>query len=666
MPSLLESFFFVFEGDTTKLKKSLDESDKLSDKLEQRLQGLDKTAGKVGEAFVDLTKKAGAAVASIVALGAIKKLVVDTADHTFALKQQAAALATSTENLSMWQNMARAMGGTADGATASLQAMHKELVEAARFPGAVTPFTLKLKNIGVTNDELRQGVTDPTAIYRRIAGAMQGRSAVQQQFIAGQFGISDQGLIAAMAQGRRALDEHIDRMKRLGVVTQQQAEAAAEFKYQTNELGIVFETVAREVTGVLLPPLTWLLRKVEDLVTFLRDHKNFTLAFFTGLGAVAADVLVPAFFSAAAAIWAFIAPVIAVPALIALVIAALALLYDDVQAFMNGQNSLIGEAAKKWPWFGDTVRAVVRLIGAELEWLNALIKDFFKYFLGLSQFIVDLFTKGPADALKRFSEKTKEIFDDLKSHFGKLWDRITGVAEAVTGNGPDQKAADGKTWGGSSAKLSGSEIDRGKYIADKLVKMGWTPEQAAGIAGSILQESRGDPNIVNPKSGARGIAQWLGSRVKDFEAYAGHSLSQSTLDEQIAFMNYELTQGKEQAAGRAIRATSTAQDAAIQHSLKYERAGRDEMNNARRVALGEAIAKGQAQLASASNNPMNATNSNVISNNVRGGNRTYQFTGDTTIHTQATDAKTLAQGYTEHLQGQLKNAQDQHDDGIAA
>lgn len=664
MPSLLESFFFVFEGDTTKLKKSLDESDKLSDKLEQRLQGLDKTANKVGEAFVDLTKKAGAAVASIVALGAIKKLVVDTADHTFALKQQAAALATSTENLSAWQNMARAMGGTADGATASLQAMHKELVEAARFPGAVTPFTLKLKNIGVTNDELRQGVTDPTAIYRRIAGAMQGRSAVQQQFIAGQFGISDQGLIAAMAQGRRALDEHIDRMKRLGVVTQQQAEAAAEFKYQTNELGIVFETVAREVTGVLLPPLTWLLRKIEDLVTFLRDHKNFTIAFFTGLAAVAADVLVPAFFSAAAAIWAFIAPVIAVPALIALAVAAIALLYDDVQAFMNGQNSLIGEAAKKWPWFGDTVRAVVHLIGAELEWLNALIKDFFKYFIGLSEFIVDLFTKGPTEALKRFSEKTKEIFDDLKKHFGKLWDRIVGVAEAVTGNGPDAKR--GASSGAGAPKTSKEQIARGRYIADKLIQMGWTPEQAAGIAGSILQESGGNPNAVNPTSGAQGIAQWLGSRKRDFETYAGHSLSESTLDEQIAFMNYELTRGKEQAAGRAIRATSTPQEAAVQHSLKYERAGMDEMNNARRIALGEAVAKGQAQLAAAASNPMNSTNSNVISNNVRGGNRTYQFTGDTTIHTQATDAKTLAQGYTEHLQGQLKNAQDQHDDGIVA
>jgi len=454
----------------------------------------------------------------------------------------------------------------------------------------------------------------------------------------------------------------------LGVVTKQQAEASAEFKFQTNELGIVFETLGRETMSALLPPLTWLLRKIEEIVLFLREHKTFTMAFFIGLAAVAADVIVPAFFSAAAAVWAFLAPIVAGPLLIAAVVAAIALLYDDVQAFMNGQKSLIGELAKKWPWFGDIVRATVGSIGESLSTLNALIKDFFKYFMGLSQFIVDLFTKGPSEALKEFSDKTKAIFEDLRSHFGKLWDRIVDSGKALIGQGPDQTNANDVAEERRKKPLSADQKERGKYIADKLVKLGWSPDQAAGVAGSILQESGGDPRAVNKTSGAEGISQWLGQRKKDFEAYAGHPLSQSTLDEQIAFMNYELTRGSEQAAGKRLKAAQTPEEAARIHSQYYERPGAAEANNARREANAQMIADAQTHIQNVNNNPVNTMNSQSIANSQSNSSTTNTTTinAPATIHTQSTDPATIAKVHTDMIRQQFKNAQNQYDDGVAA
>jgi hypothetical protein len=659
MPSLLESFYFVFDADTKGVKKGLNEGEKAADTLEAKLQGLDKTANKIGVAFVDLAKKAGAAVAAMVALGAVKKLVTDTADHTFELKQQAQALAVSTEYLSGYQNAIRAAGGSAEAATATLASFQTKLVDLARMPGGANPFSMMLKSFGLNNADLKAGVTDPVSVLSKLSERFSKLSPIQQQFVGRTFGI-DQGTITLMAQGRRAFDEHIDRMKRLGVVTQQQAESAAEFKYQQAELGILFETVARELTSALLPPLTWFLRKITDIVEFLRDHKNFTIAFFVGLGVAVSTVVVPAFISAAAAVWAFLAPILAGPVAIAAIVAAIALLWDDVQAFMNGENSLIGEAAKKWPAFGDTVRSVVRLIGDELKWLNDLIVDTFKYFEAFGRFIIELFTKGPSEALKRFGDKTKALFDDIKGHVKTLFGDILDVGKAVTGNGPQaQAAATDKQY------MSKNQTDKGRYIADRLIKMGWTPEQAAGIAGSILQESGGDPTARNKTSGAQGIAQWLGTRKKDFEAYAGHSLDVSTLDEQIAFMNYELTQGKERGAGNKLRSAQTPEEAARIHAQAYERAGKDEINIEKRQAYAEGVARAKASVEAANTSPINSTNSNVIANSTRQSNTTIQ-TGPTTIHTQATDAKQIAQGYTDHLRGQLKNAQDQHDDGVAA
>lgn len=141
----------------------------------------------------------------------------------------------------------------------------------------------------------------------------------------------------------------------------------------------------------------------------------------------------------------------------------------------------------------------------------------------------------------------------------------------------------------SGGRLSGGFIksaNTDKTIA-KLVAMGWTPEQAAGIAASFTQESSLDPAARNSKSGAYGIGQWLGGRVADFKAFSGRDLVGSSLEQQLEFFQYEVTRGKEQAAGKKLRASRTAADAAAIHSNDYERPSSDEANVARRQAIAE-------------------------------------------------------------------------------
>ena len=79
---------------------------------------------------------------------------------------------------------------------------------------------------------------------------------------------------------------------------------------------------------------------------------------------------------------------------------------------------------------------------------------------------------------------------------------------------------------------------------------GWSPAQAAGIVGNLQAESALNPQAFNGAGGGRGaagIAQWRGSRQTDFQEFAGVPLSQSTYQQQLDFVNYELTQGKEKA-----------------------------------------------------------------------------------------------------------------------
>lgn len=104
---------------------------------------------------------------------------------------------------------------------------------------------------------------------------------------------------------------------------------------------------------------------------------------------------------------------------------------------------------------------------------------------------------------------------------------------------------------------------------------GYSREQAIGMAASLHRESRLDPAAYNPAgggNGARGIGQWRGKRQEDFKRMFGKDLSNSTLEEQLAFHQWELT-NSEAGAGAAIRGAGSARAAAMVHSRLFERHG---------------------------------------------------------------------------------------------
>lgn len=110
-----------------------------------------------------------------------------------------------------------------------------------------------------------------------------------------------------------------------------------------------------------------------------------------------------------------------------------------------------------------------------------------------------------------------------------------------------------------------------KSAVAALMKMGWSREQASGLAANLAIESGLRPNIAGDNGAAYGIGQWHADRQAEFKRVFGHDIRGSTLEEQLAFVNYELTRGREQAAGRALRQARTAGEAGAIVSAKYER-----------------------------------------------------------------------------------------------
>lgn len=124
---------------------------------------------------------------------------------------------------------------------------------------------------------------------------------------------------------------------------------------------------------------------------------------------------------------------------------------------------------------------------------------------------------------------------------------------------------------------------------------GWSDAQAAGIVGNLQQESGVNLNTqaFNPKENAQGIAQWRGSRVTTFEQRYNTTIRQATLEQQLDYVNWELTDGPEQAAGNRLRAETTASGSASVVDQYYERSAGTERNS--RIQNAQALSGGIPQ-----------------------------------------------------------------------
>jgi len=123
-----------------------------------------------------------------------------------------------------------------------------------------------------------------------------------------------------------------------------------------------------------------------------------------------------------------------------------------------------------------------------------------------------------------------------------------------------------------------------RQAMDFFIRQGWTPAQAAGIVANLQAESGLRPDAVGDGGLAFGVAQWHPDRQAAFQNFSGRVIRGSTFEEQLRFVQHELSTGGEVRAGQLLRGAASARDAGSIVSRNYERpADRD----------GEATRRGQ-------------------------------------------------------------------------
>ena len=240
-------------------------------------------------------------------------------------------------------------------------------------------------------------------------------------------------------------------------------------------------------------------------------------------------------------------------------------------AFSRAFGSLLGG------WAGAELGA---LIGSVVPGFGTLVGALVGGFLGasageyLASKLWELITTF------NFTGVGSEIVNDIMSELRLGVGLLTGTTPVTAGNLATLAGVNPFTGGDNNNRVSGTgagSSENAKKAMDYFTSQGWTPAQAAGIVGNLQAESGRnlDPSINQIGGGpGYGIGQWGPDRQADFRNKYGKDIHGTSLEEQLAFVQYELTSGKDRGAriaGQMLRGAATSDQASDIITNKYER-----------------------------------------------------------------------------------------------
>src|SRR5579859_467250 len=283
-----------------------------------------------------------------------------------------------------------------------------------------------LAGIGVHAADGNGKLKDTKTLLTDVAGALETMSDKRRSealrelgFSSPRHGQTDPGLEKLLTGGRAAMEGYIAKQKELGVVTKEQVETARKYKLAVDELSERWRNIRDELAVHVLPVLTAMFDAFREGVEWLRLNstlvQGFGIAFVVMATAVSAAMwtkLIPAFTALALRVLAATWPFVLIAAAVLAVGAAFAAVYEDVQFFLRGQPSLLGELINKYAW----VRKAVDLIGAGFKWVAKEGKE-----------VWETLTRGA----KAFAEGAGPILKGLWEIIGPLLRLIFDAAMAL-------------------------------------------------------------------------------------------------------------------------------------------------------------------------------------------------------------------------------------------
>jgi CII-binding regulator of phage lambda lysogenization HflD len=338
--AILDTFYLLFKSDTSELKKGAD------------------------EAF-SIIRNIRSTLLSVVPAGLAAFSIKGALDFGTELAKTSRILGVNVEDLNAWRNTVELAGGDAN-----------------QFESTISSLANRFNTSSQTILRL----------LPRYADALSKLSPARAQQIGKNLFGLDEGTILLLQHSRREVEDMVRTQKSLGVITQQNAQQFLIYQQATKKLDIEFRGLFLTLAKDALPYFIKFFDVLSDGVHFLREHKDFVV----GLG-IAITALGIRFAIATL-------PITLMSALLVGLILLFSLVYDDVQAFLNGQKSILGYITNHYPRatavikeFISTLKELKGLLTGDtdiLDTVNDRISRFADHLQSLNPFKLDFFGTG--------------------------------------------------------------------------------------------------------------------------------------------------------------------------------------------------------------------------------------------------------------------------------
>lgn len=478
--------------------------------------------------------------------------VLDTIDP---LAQLSRETGVAVENIQTLGYAASVSGSSMDAVSASLRELSKRTGEYVQEGGG--PAKEIIEKLGLSMKDATGKIKGADQVMIELADTMRGMSQAEKMNVLDKMGI-DQSMIQMLSLSSEEIAKLTKTAQGLGVVTQEQADAAAAFNDSLTTLKYGMQAVQNSVAVGFAPAMTGL---VDRFVSFLEVNHDLIEGGLKYLGEVLISVMgfiermTPIVLGLAAAFgvaylatggFAAVMGILMSPVvLITAGIVALLLVVDDLITAFNGGQSVIADFFNEFLGidivpimrgvvnaFNGMVDAVVALIGvlwdAWVQFTSAIVKVFTGDWAGALTDLLGAFN-SLGEAIKLvFSGVFEFLASSLASVIGSIKNAAMGMlpdwavkliggdASGVPGGAPGAPGADGEPGQPAQPLPSGS----GQDILD--VPM-ITPNEAVNIGGStnsMVNNSNVEQNVEikissnDPKAAGAAVSDSLQDQLR--------------------------------------------------------------------------------------------------------------------------------------------------------
>lgn len=252
------------------------------------------------------------------------------------------SLGMSMEELQGWQYAAEAAGAEAAEVGNFFRDMNDYIVDATTFDSG--PLKDIAKELGISLKDAQGNIKATEDVTLELADAFQRIGSQKAVAFGMQMGL-DPGMIALLQKGRAEIEGLIQAQKELGGYTKEDAEIASKAKFAFLTLGKSIEAATMPIARTVVPAITWLAERFTAVAKLIRENSQFVQVSLGLVSAVITARFIPSLYSMGAAGLKAMLPFAPLIALVA----GLALVIDDLVAYINGGDSAL---AGLWSQFG--------------------------------------------------------------------------------------------------------------------------------------------------------------------------------------------------------------------------------------------------------------------------------------------------------------------------